>query len=78
LADRLTLKKFPPYAPLLRPVEPVWSWLKYSRLCNYAPHNTLELNRRVVAEPAAIQDDQELLRSFYHASGLPLPLTLPS
>jgi transposase len=76
LADRLTLEKFPPYAPMLCPVEPVWSWLKYSRLCNYAPHNALELNGRVVAELAAIHDDQELLRSFFHASDLPLPLTL--
>jgi hypothetical protein len=66
------------YAPMLCPVEPVWSWLKYSRLCNYAPHNALELNGRVVAELAAIQDDQELLRSFFHASDLPLPLTLLS
>ena len=78
LADRLTLEKFPPYAPMLCPVEPVWSWLKYSQLCNYAPHDAIELNGRVVAELTAIQDDQELLRSFFHASDLPLPLTLLS
>jgi len=35
-ADRLSLEKFPPYAPILNPVEPVWSWLKYGRLCNFA------------------------------------------
>ena len=34
MADRLALEKFPPYSPQLCPVEPVWSWPKYSRLCN--------------------------------------------
>jgi DDE superfamily endonuclease len=75
-ADRLTLEKFPPYAPMLCPVEPVWSWLKYSQLCNYAPHDAIELNGRVVAELTAIQDNQKLLRSFFHASDLPLPRPL--
>jgi transposase len=33
---RLQLERLPPYAPMMNPVEPLWSWLKYSRLCNYA------------------------------------------
>lgn len=78
MADRLSLEKFPPYAPILCPVEPLWSWLKYSRLCNYAPHNAGELDGRVIAELSAIRDDQELLRGFFHASELPLPRTLLS
>ena len=77
-SDRLSLEKFPPYAPMLCPVEPAWSWLKYSRLCNYAPHDAVELNERAVAELTAIQSDQELLRSFFLASDLPLPRTLLS
>ena len=72
LSDRLSLERFPPYSPELCPVEPVWSWLKYSRLCNYAPRDASELDGRVVAELSAIQDDQELLRGFFHASELPL------
>src|SRR5258706_3974180 len=36
-AGRLTLERLPPYAPELNPVEPAWSWLKYGRLCNFAP-----------------------------------------
>ena len=78
MADRLSLEKFPPYAPMLCPVEPVWSWLKYSRLCNYAPHDASELDGRVVAELSTIRDDQEMLRGFFHASELPLPRTLLS
>jgi putative transposase len=78
MADRLSLEKFPPHTPELDPVEPVWSWLKYGRLCNFAPRDAIHLNERVVAELTAIRDDQELLRGFFHASELPLPRTLLS
>ena len=27
-ADRLSLERLPPWAPMLNPVEPLWSWLK--------------------------------------------------
>ena len=74
--DRLCLEPLPPYAPMLNPVEFLWSWLKYSRLNNFAPHDALELNKRVVTELAAIHTDQRLLESFIHAAGLPLLLTL--
>jgi putative transposase len=75
-ADRLCLERLPPYAPMLNPVEFLWSWLKYSRLNNFAPHDAIQLNERVVAELTAIQCDQELLESFIHATGLPLRLAL--
>jgi hypothetical protein len=75
-ADRLTLEALPPWAPELNPVEPLWGWLKYDRLCNYTPHDAHELDGRVVAELAAIRDDQVFLRNLYHASELPLPRTL--
>jgi putative transposase len=76
MAGRLSLEGFPPYSPQLSPVEPSWSWLKYSRLCNYAPHDATDLDRHVVAEWSAIRDNQELLRGFWHASDLPLPRPL--
>jgi transposase len=75
-ADRLTLEALPPWAPELNPVEWLWSWLKYSRLCNYAPRDVHELNGRVIAELATIREDQVFLRNLYHASELPLPRTL--
>ena len=75
-ADRLTLEALPPWAPMLNPVEPLLGWLKYDQLCNFAPHDVLELDARAVAELTAIRDDQAFLRNLYHASELPLPRTL--
>src|SRR6478672_8924763 len=46
-ADRLCLESLPPWAPMLNPTEPLWGWLKYDRLCNYAPHDVAELDGRV-------------------------------
>jgi transposase len=73
---RLTLEKLPPYAPMLNPVEPLWSWLKYSRLCNAAPANAPELNRSISYELRQVSDDQEFLRTMWHGSELPLPRAL--
>jgi transposase len=73
---RLSLERLPPYAPMLNPVEPIWSWLKYARLCNFAPVDARQLNEAVVAELTTIRHDQESLRNFWHASDLPLPRTL--
>ena len=77
-ADRLSLEALPPYAPMLNPVEPLWSWLKYSRLNNFAPRDPTELDDRVTAELTAIREDQAFLRNLFHASELPMPLTLLS
>lgn len=76
--DRLTLEDLPPWAPMLCPIEPLWGWLKYDQLCNWAPHDTIELNGRVIAELMAIRDDQVFLKNLFHASELPLPRTLLS
>jgi transposase len=76
LGNRLCLERFPPYAPMLDPVEPIWSWLKYGRLPNFAPRDAAHLNERVVAELTALGKDQALLRHLFQASDLPLPRTL--
>jgi transposase len=73
---RLTLERLPPYAPMLNPVEHVWSWLKNGRLCNYAPADAPALHRRAVRELESIRDDPEFLLSMWHASELPLPRAL--
>jgi len=75
---RLDLERLPAYAPELMPVEQVWSWLKYSRLCNFAPADALQLQGAILRELAAIQEDQGRLQNFFHASDLPLPRALLS
>ena len=75
---RLGLEPLPPQAPELMPVEQVWKWLKYDRLCNFAPRDAHHLNEAVVRELETAREDQELLRSLFHLSDLPLPRTLLS
>ena len=77
-ADRLSLEALPPWAPMLCPVEPLWGWLKYDQLCNFAPQDVPQLNERAIAELTAVHGDQTFLRNLFHASELPLPRTLLS
>ena len=77
-AGRLYLEPLPSHAPTLNPLEQVWTWLKYSRLCNFPPQDARQLNEAVVRELDAIREDQARLRNFFHASDLPLPRTLLS
>ena len=74
--SRVTLERLPSWAPMLNPVEWLWSWLKWERLSNFAAHNVNELNQRVIEELAAKRSDQTFLRNLFHASQLPLPRTL--
>lgn len=73
---RLMVEKLPPYTPMLNPVEPLWSWLKYSRLANFAPADARQLHHRVRQELRAVADDREFLKTMWHASDLPLPRAL--
>ena len=75
---RLDLEPLPAYAPELMPVEQLWTWLKYSRLCNFAAEDAPQLNGVVIRELEAVREDQERLRNFFHASDLPLPRALLS
>ena len=75
-AGHLTLERLPAYAPMLNPVEPLWSWLKYGRLCNFAPHDARELDHRIKSELRTVQRSQRHLQNLFHASQLPLPRAL--
>jgi transposase len=75
-AGRLSLERLPPHSPELMPVEQVWAWLKYDRLCNFAPRDARALDEAIKRELDPIRADQERLRSFFHASDVPLPRTL--
>lgn len=74
--DRLTLELFPPYAPELNPVEPAWSWLKYGRLCNFAPRSVEQLHEAVLRELRYLLYHEALVRSCFEASELPIPRAL--
>lgn len=75
---RLDIEPVPPYSPQLMPVEFLWSWLKYDRLCNFAPRGAADLDKAIARELEAAAGNQELLRSFFHLSALQLPRTLLS
>jgi transposase len=75
-AGRLDIEPLPANAPELMPVEQLWKCLKYGRLCNFAPRDAAQLSKRVVRELDAIREDEQLLRSLFHLSDLPLPRTL--
>lgn len=75
---RLHLESLPPYAPDLNPVERLWNYLKWGRLCNLAPRDSTELERVAYHELAAIRYEQSRLRSFWAGSELPVPRALAS
>jgi putative transposase len=77
-AGRLALERLPPYAPMLNPVESLWSWLKWGRLSNRGPKDASELEARMIAELAKVNRDQGFLRNLFHASDLPIPRALLS
>jgi putative transposase len=73
---RFRFERLPPYAPMLNPVEPVWSWLKYGRWSNFAPRDAAHLNAVLAPELAALARDEDRLVNFFKASELPPPRKL--
>ena len=69
---RLTLEELPPYAPELNPNEYGWSHLKYGALANFAPRHLDELEDRVFLAAHQARTRPALLRSFVHATRLPI------
>jgi len=72
----LSLEPLPAYAPELNPVEAAWSWLKYGRLCNFAPKDIQHLHSEVLNELRSLGANQGFLRSFFKASEPPIPRAL--
>jgi transposase len=68
--DRLELVRLPAYAPMLNPVEQLWNWLKYTRLCNYAPLELSDLHARAQRELKNVQRNRSRMRSFWHGCEL--------
>jgi transposase len=66
----LRLERLPPYAPMLNPVEQLWGWMKYSRLCNYAPQSVDELKTAADKELRSVVRSPSRIRSFWNACAL--------
>lgn len=72
---RLRLERLPAYAPELNPVEAVWCWLKWGRLCNFVPDDLNDLDDWVIEYLVALKHDPRLLRALWERSELPFPVT---
>lgn len=68
------MEYLPGYAPELNPNEYGWSHLKCNPLANYCPLNEKHLEAKVLVAAGETADQQSLLRSFFHATDLPIQL----
>jgi transposase len=71
---RLTVEYLPAYAPELNPEEYGWAHVKGHTLANFCPDELEELHDAVLVATGEVRTQQALLRSFVHASGLPIRL----
>ena len=71
---RLSIEWFPPYAPELNPMEYVWGNLKGHRLANHGLCELEAIHEFAEHEAGELSTNQSLLRSFVHASNLPIRL----
>lgn len=74
--ERLIIDKLPSYAPMLNPVEALWSWLKYGQLSNFSPYDVWQMNDVAIGIMEMIKHDQHRLDSIFSASDLKRPRTL--
>ena len=70
LQGRLELHFLPPYAPDLNPDEFVWSYMKNNGVSKKPLKQNESLRRRVESDLTAIQEDRELVRSFFCAASV--------
>jgi len=71
--SRLELVSLPAYAPQLNPVEQLWSHLKWSTLCNFAPKDAVQLNRTLDPALKTTTRNQSLLLGFWRGAKLKMP-----
>jgi transposase len=70
----IVAEDFPGYAPDLNPDELVWSWSKYSRVCNWSAKDADELWDGVFDALYDLRTQPQLLTSFINQVNLPLRL----
>lgn len=69
---RVLVEYLPPYAPELNPNEYGWAYLKGNSLANYCPDEVDDLQEAVREAAHTVASQQNLLRSFVHATKLPI------
>jgi putative transposase len=78
LADnpRLKLEQLPAYAPVLNPVEHLWSHLKWGSLCNFAPKDAEELDLAIKPALRGSRKQHTILKGCWQGAKLSLPRCL--
>lgn len=71
-AKSIEFEWLPAYAPELNPVEPRWSYTKYSQLANFVPDDTPQLKRSVRSALKKQAGEHTLKRSFFKSARLNL------
>src|SRR5258708_6352115 len=71
---KVVVEDFPSYDPQNNPDEWVWSWAKYSKLCNLCPADVEQLFDAVMDALAELKHQPTLLASFVMDAGVPLCL----
>ena len=66
------LEYLPGYAPELNPNEYGWAYLKGNPLANDGPADVEEWHARVLLVAKGVATQQNRLRSFVHATSLPV------
>ncbi len=70
----VVVEDFPGYDPQNNPDEWVWSWAKYSKLCNLCPADVEQLFDAVLDALEELKHQPTLLASFVMDAGVPLCL----
>jgi transposase len=71
---RLSLRRFPPYAPELNPDEAIWDVIKNDRLANYCPRTLEELHDTVARELGKLKENPGRVQSAMGQIELPWEL----
>jgi hypothetical protein len=69
---RIRVEPLPPYVPELNPVDKGWGWMKLHRLANHGLAQLDELGEAVERTYEGPRSEQQRLRSFVRATGLPI------
>src|SRR6266508_5287235 len=68
----LRVKRLPPYAPELNPVEGVWAWIKGSQIPNFCPDSIEPVLDRIGLAARKLESQPALLMAFLKKTGLSL------